>query len=40
MWSGNCDWCLMIAVVMLVLCGDVCGVKLVDGVGVWVKAVW
>ena len=30
----------MIVVVMLVVRGDVCGVRLVDGLGVWVKVVW
>ena len=37
---ANGVWWVMTVVVMLVNCGDVCGVNWVDGLGVWVKAVW
>ncbi len=44
-WLNGCGtavvigvWCVMI--VAVVVCGVVCGVKLVDGLGVWVKAEW
>jgi len=46
-WLNGCGmavvigvWCVMIVAVMLVVCGVVCGIKLVDGLGVWVKSEW
>lgn len=36
MWYGKCDWGLVgdDCVMLSIVCGDVCGITLVDGLGV------